>query len=589
MKKNGAALIVYALEQIGVRKTFGIPGISNSTIYEALYKSAHIEPIIVSSELSAGYMADAVSRTTTSIGTIIVVQGAGITHAMSAIAQANIDGIPLLIISGSNRIPGKDYHLHYMDLSKALDGIAKNKYQINDADEIISTIYEAFELAVSGEPGPVFIEIPLSVQMEQTESQFIPFIKKGKDALTHQGSAKNDGFQLFAETETLENKLENATEIIRNALSPGIYAGWGAIGAVNELKQLAELLTVPVSTTLQGISVFPYDHSLHAGMGFGHFAVPAAQNAFKKCDCLIAVGAKFSELATANYQLPVPENLIHIDINPSVFHKNYHAKVAIEGDSQMVLKEIIQILIKKNIRSKNDLKQLSASIENDKAAYKKSWLRNPNEVAVSPGFFFNALRNHLPKDTYIVTGGGNHRFLAAELFPISEPRLFIGNTDSNCMGYGLPAAIGVKLMYRSNTVIAIIGEAGLLTNGLELITAHYYKLGLIVFVLRESGILYSDQMDNIKNFRKTETAFKSIDLEKYAASIQAEYLVMKNDIDISGVITKSKEFSKIGKNVIVEVHWDSSRKSMFAEGLTKPDMSRHSILEKLKMLFKSNN
>jgi acetolactate synthase I/II/III large subunit len=585
MKRNGALLAVYALEQIGVRKTFGIPGIYNSELYDHLYKSTQIEPVIVCSELSAGYMADAVSRTTGTIGTIVIVQGAGITHAMSAIGQAYIDGIPLLIISGSNKLQGKDYQLHNLNLSRALDGLVKQSFQIKNVSDIIPTIFNAFELATGGEPGPVFIDIPLNIQAEQTDLDLIPYKKQESNS-----GIKNENssfLQPFEEKESYESKIESAGNIIANAKQPGLFAGWGTIDAYNEVKQLAELLAIPVCTTLQGSSVFPYNHPLHTGIGFGPSAVPAARNAFKSCDCLIAVGVKFSELATSNFQLPVPENLIHIDINPEVFHKNYHAKVAIEGDSKIVLGELIKILTQKGALPKNNIGEISKSIQKDKEAYKKTWLSQLNEELVSPGFFFNALRNHFDKDTILISGNGSHRFYAAELFPVSEPRYFICPTDSNAMGYGIPACIATKLVFKTKTVIAIVDEVGFMINGLELITAQYYKLGIIVCVLKELKLDSNESIDKEKNLISANPVQKSINIEKFAASVHAEYFIMKNDIDISGVLAKSKAIIKAGKSVIVEVLWDSSRKSAYTSGLVKPDTSRISFFEKLKILFKS--
>ena len=588
MKRNGASLAVYALEQIGVRKTFGIPGVHNSAIYDQLFKSAHIEPIIVSSELSAGFMADAISRTSDSIGTVVVVQGAGVTHLSSAIGQALVDNIPLLVISGSNRQVGKDFQMHYFNLDKSLEGLVKKSFQVKDVSQIITIIYEAYNLAISGSPGPVFIEIPLEIQIEQTDLPFLDYKKTAHESKT-ENSAESVELQIFAGSETAYSKIKQAVELLSDSKLPGIYIGRGALNASDEVKQLAEMLGAPISTTLQGVGVFAQDHPLHTGFGFGNFAVPAAKNAFKNCDCLIAVGVRFSEIATANYLLPVPENLIHIDINHSVFHKNYHAKIAIEGDSKIVLNEVLSILKSKSIKPKTGINELSKKIEKDKLAYKMSWLDNSNEQLVSPGFFFNALRNYFPQESILISGNGTHRFYAAELYPVKEIHEFVCPSDSDAMGYGIPACIAAKLIHKSKTVIGIIGEAGLLVNGLEMITAQYYKLGLLIFVLRDWVAHQNEISDRERAATLTNPMHRSIDIEKFAASVHAEYYVIRNDIDISGALTKAKEVIKTGKSIIVEVIWDNSRKSAYASGLLKPDLSRISFLEKLKILFKSRN
>jgi acetolactate synthase-1/2/3 large subunit len=586
MKKNGAMLLVHALEQIGVRKTFGIPGIYNSAIYDFLYKSAYIEPVITCSELSAGYMADGASRSSESIGTLIIVQGAGITHAMSAIAQAFIDGIPMLVIAGSQKQAGKDYQMHALDLNKALDGIVKQKIQVKKVSEIIPTIYNAYDKAINNGPGPVFIDIPVDIQTEPNDLELIPY-QKTKKELPEKADNHSAGIQLFTESETVELKMQKAVDLIAEASQPGLYTGWGAIDAYDEIKQLAELLVIPVSTNLQGISAFPNDHPLHVGVGFGNSAVPAAKNAFKNCDCLIAIGLKFSELDTASFQLPVPENLIHLNINQDTFHKNYHAKVAIAGDLKTTMKELVSLVLKKGIKPKNIPGELTESIQKDKQAYKKSWLGQPNEQLVSPGYFYNALRNYFPQDTFLVLGNGSHRFLASELFPVMEPRHFICPADLNTMGFGIPAAMGTKFLNKSKFVLAIVEEGGLMINGLEILTAQYYKLGILIFVLRDWMLEFQNQISKEKRQETDDPLQKSVNIEQFTASVHAEYFIMKNDIDISGVLTKAKGIVKSGKNVVVEVRWDNSRKSAYTSALNRGDLSRISLIDKLKILFKS--
>ena len=587
MKKNGAMLTVFALEQIGVRKTFGIPGIYNSLIYDYLYKSAHIEPIITLSELSAAYMADAVSRTSNSIGTVVVVQGAGISHLMSAVGQAQIDGIPLLIISSSHSEPAKNFQLHQLNLDKALDGLVKGFFKVQKIEELISTIYNAFNLATQGEPGPVLVDVPLHVQVDQKDVPFENYQINESPGQPLKKEKNITGQVIYDKDNSISDNISKAAEIIAHSKHPGIYIGWGAMEASEEIKKLAELLKAPVSTTLQGLSAFPDNHPLHTGFGFGSFAVPSSNHAFKDCDCLLAIGVKFSELSTANFQLPVPENLIHIDINPDVFNKNYQSKVKLEGDAKVVVNNLLKSLSSKTLKNTINTDELAESIRQDKQDYKKSWLTDPKENIVSPGYFFNALRNHLSQDTALVLDNGTHRFYAAELFPVSGSRLFICPTNSNCMGYGIPAAIGTKLLNKNRIVASIISETDLLLNGFELITAQHYKAAIMVFVIRDkdSGI---QQIMQDKSKNKEREAYEKlyINIEKFAESIKAEYFLMKNDIDISGVLTKSKDTLKAGKNAVIEVLWDSTRKSLYTEAIDKPDLSRINLAEKIRMLFK---
>ena len=444
MKKTGAELALFALEQIGVKYTFGIPGVHNTELYDALNSSGQITPILVTHEGGAAFMADAVSRTTDHIGTLVVVPAAGVTHAMSGIGEAFLDGIPMLVITGGvRRDSGKSYQLHQVDHKKLVGGVVKEVFLAQHHRDIINVIYEAYEVATSGTPGPVFVEIPSNLLLFQDTVDDMP---------AYEPSTHKRPLDVM--------HIKQAASMLKQARNPGLYLGWGAVHCVDQSIQLAERLNMPVSTTLQGLSSFPASHPLHTGMGFGQSAVPAAQKAFANCDCLLAAGARFSELATASYGLPVPENLIHIDINGEVFDRNYPSKVSIQGDT----KDIFEALIKElgNQEISNDNSQIKDQIALDKASYQKEWANLPEKNLVSPHRFFQALEKRLSKSAYVAVDDGNHTFLTMELFPIDQARHFISPSDFNCMGYCIPAAIATKLCHPDNQVIGIVGDGAFL-------------------------------------------------------------------------------------------------------------------------------
>lgn len=591
MKKSGAFLTVYALEQIGVRKTFGIPGVHNTEIYDQLNSSSQIEPVLVTHEGAGAFMADAVSRTSNSIGTLVIVPAAGMTHALSGIGEAYLDGIPMLIISGGTRKDtGKSYQLHQLDMEKVLDGIIKKYILIQHHQEIIPAIFEAYQTAMEGEPGPVFIEIPVEIQMFHAHIDTLPKFQALKqpvfeDTLPEQ---KHKSFSVFAD-ESIENKslVQYAVDLLINAKSPGLYVGWGAVDAFEETKRIAELIGAPVSTSLQGLSAFPANHPLHTSLGFGPSATPAGQNAFKNCDCLLAVGVRFSELATGSYGLNVPENLIHIDINPQVFNKNYPAKLTFCGDSKQVLSAIITELEKRGYKHAADFSALAKQISNDKEQYKKIWLKEAKENIVSPGFFFNALRNSLNDDAIIVTDDGNHTFLTAELFPVHKPRHFISPTDFNCMGYGVPATIAAKMMNPNKQVVGIVGDGAFMMTAMEMVTAFTHKLGVIIFVFHDGELGQISQFQEIPLNRKTATIIGQLNIEGIAAGVHAKYLQLINDIDINGVLNKAFELIQQKHNVIVDVNIDYSRKTFLTKGVVKTNLSRFPVSEKIRMLIRA--
>src|SRR5690554_581782 len=268
MRKSGAALARYALEQLGVKHTFGIPGVHNTELYDELNASEQIQPVLVAHEGGGAFMADAVSRMGESIGTMVIVPAAGVTHAASGIGEAGLDGIPMLVISGGiHSESGHKYQLHDMDQHTLLSPITKATFRIETHDEVIPTIYEAYRIATSGEPGPVFIELPYNI------GNFLGDIEGMPAFSTHAASAQVD-----------KTLLKQAADLLAQAKKPGIFVGWGAINAVDSVKAIAEHLSAPVCTTLQGLSAFPGNHPLHTGMGFGEYAVPAATEAFAECD-----------------------------------------------------------------------------------------------------------------------------------------------------------------------------------------------------------------------------------------------------------------------------------------------------------------
>ncbi|MCG8490462.1 MAG: thiamine pyrophosphate-binding protein, partial [Sneathiellales bacterium] len=442
MKKTGAELAVFAMEQIGVEFTFGIPGVHNTELYDQLNNSRKITPIMVTHEGGASFMADAVSRVGGSIGTLVVVPAAGLTHASSGIGEAYLDGIPMLVICGGIRNDlDYSYQLHQMDQHQFMKGLTKATYLIETHEDVIPTLYEAYRTATSGEPGPVFVELPVNIQL-----------------MTGPVSSKPD-FELVDELEEPDDgDVQKAVALIRQAKNPAIFAGWGAKKARQELLDLAEKLHAPVSTTLQGLAVFPADHPLHTGMGFGPSAVPAAQEAFKNCDCLIAIGTRFSEIPTGSFGVTVPENLIHIDINPDVIGVNYPVAAALVSDAKIALSSLIQALGNDMGEEQKSNSSVEAVIKSSKEQYRAEWESHKNDERVNPLHFFESLRKGLDPDAIVVVDDGNHTFLAAELFPVLDPDGFICPSDFNCMGYAVPAAIGAKISNPEKQVTAIVGD-----------------------------------------------------------------------------------------------------------------------------------
>lgn len=568
MKKTGAWLVRYALEQLGVRYTFGIPGVHNIELYDELGSSSKITPILVTHEAAGSFMADAISRVSDSIGCMVIVPAAGAAYASAGIGEAYLDGIPMLVISGGVRtdVPYR-YQLHELDQQAMMAAITKKTFKVRSHKEIVATIFEAYEIANQGEPGPVFVEVPANLQLFAGD---IGELQKYRPVSA-----------VFPEPDVTE--IDKAVDMLLRAKRPGIFLGWGAVDASDLVLHIAEHLNAPVATTLQGISAFPASHPLHTGLSFGPSAVPAAENAFKQCDVMLAVGTRFGEIGTGSFGVKVPSNLIHIDINPHALNANYPAKVAIAGDARHVLQALWSALqttsAPPNLRG-----DVRDQIRRDKEAYLQEWYRHDSRERVNPALFFKGLRKQLRDDAFVVVDDGNHTFLAAELMPIHGARKFISPTDFNCMGYCVPAAIATKLANRDKQVVGIVGDGAFTMTCMEIITAATHKLGAIFFVFHDGELSQISQAQEIPYNRKTCTVIGKLDVSGVARATGGRFLALEHNSQIDDVIAKALQLAGEGIPVVVDVNIDYSKRTRFTEGIVKTNLMRFPLNAKARFI-----
>ena len=568
MQKTAAWLARHALEQAGVRYTFGIPGVHNTELYDEFAASASITPVLVAHEGGGAFMADAVSRTGAGLGALLIVPAAGVTHAASGIGEAFLDGIPLLVIAGGiRRDTGRAYQLHDMDQHALLAPITKGRWRVDTHAEVVPVIYEACRLAMCGEPGPVFVEIPVNLQLMTGEAgdipNYVPLPRAG-----HKASPAD---------------ISRAAELLRQARRPGIFCGWGAVDATAELRMLAEALGAPVATTLQGLSSFPATHPLHAGFALGPSAVPASENAFRDCDCLLAVGTRFAEIPTGSFGYEPPANLVHVDINPRVFGANYRPAVALEGDARAVLAALIETL--GPVPAGTDrARRVREQIAADKKSYHDEWLAHDSQGRVNPTRFFDALRSRLPDDAIVVADDGNHTFLVAELMPIHAARAFFSPSDFNSMGYCIPAVIGAKLARPDRTVVGIVGDGAVRMTGLEMATAVAQKAGVVWFVFNDGELAQIAQAQETPYNRKTCTVLPELDFEGLARANRVGYRAMRGNDDIERVIADSLAAAAAGQPMLVDVHIDYSKRTRFTEGVIRTNLKRFGLQDKARLI-----
>jgi acetolactate synthase-1/2/3 large subunit len=567
-RRTGAALVREALERLGVRYAFGIPGVHNTEIYDELASSPSIEPVLVAHEGGGAFMADAVSRTGTSLGTIVVVPAAGITHAASGIGEAFLDGIPMLVISGGiRRDTAHRYQLHDVDQHALLRPITKGTWLARDHAAIVPAIFAAWSAATSGEPGPTYVEIPVNLQLSAGEAGELPAVPTPRPPPVPAAA-----------------DLDAAAELLAASRAPGIFCGWGAVGAVEELEALATRLGAPVATTLQGLSSFRGDHPLHAGFALGPSAVPAGVNAFARCDCLLAVGTRFSEIPTGSYGARVPANLVHVDLNPAVMGANYPVRVALVGDARETLAALLARLSPVDETARVRAHAVAERIALDKRAYLDEWRAHDARGRVNPAHFFEALRRALPRDAIVVADDGNHTFLTAELLPILEPRTFMAPTDFNCMGYCVPATIGAKLACPGRVVVGIVGDGALRMTGLEALTAVQRGLGVVWFVFNDGELSQIAQAQQIPLNRKTCTVLGGLELAAFARAVGAEHLELAGDGDAERAISAALAAAAAGRTVFVDVRIDYSKRTRFTAGTLKTTFARFDTRTQLRFL-----
>jgi acetolactate synthase-1/2/3 large subunit len=570
MKRTGAWIAVRALEALGIKYTFGIPGVHNTELYDELNSSESITPVLVTHEGGAAFMADGMSRTSNLTGTLVIVPAAGATHAASGIGEAFLDGVPMLVICGGIRTDlDKRYQLHELDQHAFLKALTKATFLVTSHADIVSTLFKAWEIAHSGEPGPVFVEIPVNLQMfpgEVAEMPAPPVIAKPQKA-----SAAD---------------IRRAAELLLTAKHPALFIGWGARDAFDQTRGIAEFLQAPVATTLQGLSVFSAAHPLHTGFGFGAAAVPAARNAFADCDCMLAVGTRFAEIATGSFGVTVPRDLIHSDINPAVFSANYPAAVALEGDAAAVLSLLLEELQGLGTARPANV-ELHRRIQSDKLAYNNEWLSHDSRGKVNPAVFFNALRAAMPDNAIAVVDDGNHTYLTAELFPVRHPKALIVPTDFNCMGYAVPAAIGAKLANPEREVFAIVGDGAFTMTCMEIVSATRLGLGLVYYVFHDGELSQIAQAQEIPFNRKPCTALGAIDFSGVAIATGAEYIRVESNAEVTAAVTRARESASGGRPVIVDLIMDYSKRTAFTQGAVKTNFKRLPLAQRLRMVTRA--
>lgn len=566
-RTTAASLAVRALEEVGVTHTFGIPGVHNTELYDELDRSEKITPVLVTSEFNGGFMADAMSRVGSGVGCLALVPAAGFTHAASGIGEAMLDGIPMLVITGGVRSDGEfGYQLHQMDQLELAKGLTKAAFRAERVADVPGMIHEAYRIATTGTPGPVLVELPVNLQMQAEDAPDPePFVPAPAAPLPP------------------AVQLDKAAEILLSAEKPVLYVGWGARRAREDLVRLAEALGAPVVTTLQGVATFPHDHPLHAGFCFGPAAVPSAREAAEGHDAMLAVGARFGEIATGSFGIDPPRNLVHVDIDPAVIDRNYPARIGLVGDAAAILPALLERVSGRAGRAGERAQTLAAEIAKRKSSYRADFLAHDSGDRVNPAALFDAVDARVGDDCLTTVDDGNHTFLAAELWPLRGTRDFISPTDFNAMGYAVPAGIAAALAHPGREVVTFVGDGCFRMTGSELVTASALGLGLVVYVFDDGELAQIAQAQALPYNRKTCTVMPTMAIEHLAAATGSELIRITGADDLAASVDRAHTLAAEGRPVVVDVHIDYSRSSTFTQGIIKTNFKRFPTRDKLRI------
>ncbi|HEI9904496.1 TPA: acetolactate synthase 3 large subunit [Serratia marcescens] len=507
---SGAEMVVRSLIDQGVKHVFGYPGGAVLDIYDALHTVGGIDHILVRHEQGAVHMADGYARATGEVGVVLVTSGPGATNAITGIATAYMDSIPMVVLSGQvpSSLIGYDA-FQECDMVGISRPVVKHSFLVKRTEDIPAVLKKAFYLASSGRPGPVVIDLPKdivgpAVRMPYAYPQDVSMRSYNPTVQGHRG------------------QIKRALQTILAAKKPVMYVGGGAINASceAELLALAEQLNLPVTSSLMGLGAFPGTHRQSVGM-LGMHGTYEANKTMHHADVIFAVGVRFDDRTTNNLAKYCPDaTVLHIDIDPTSISKTVDADIPIVGDAKQVLVQMLELLAQDEKAQDHDaLRDWWQSIEQWRARDCLGY--DKHSGTIKPQAVIETLHRLTKGDAYVTSDVGQHQMFAALYYPFDKPRRWINSGGLGTMGFGLPAALGVKLALPEETVVCVTGDGSIQMNIQELSTALQYNLPVVVVNLNNrylgmvkqwQDMIYSGRhsqsyMDSLPDFVKLAEAY----------------------------------------------------------------------------------
>jgi acetolactate synthase-1/2/3 large subunit len=494
---TGAEATAAALLQQGVGCVFGIPGAQENELWDA-FKSRGVPYLLVTHEFSAACMADGYARATGCPGVLCTVPGPGVTNSLSGLGEALCDSVPVVAIVGDvgNGKHARPFQVHCLDNVALLKPVTKGVFPVRCVAEIPWAIQQAFALAASGEPGPAAVVIPYNLFIEAHDFRVPP---PPLAALPWDEAAVARAIQLLAD----------------RRLRVGFYAGLGCMDHGEKLLRTAELLQAPVATSVSGKGVIPETHPLAVGWGYGPQATRTAEEEFKEVDCIVAIGVRFSEVATGFYSNPRPPRLVHVDANPDNLGRVLKPDVCVNADAGLFLDVVLAN--EQSVRRPPD-PALRGRIHQRKCADAREHAKPLAAMqGVDPMGLILALRRALPEDGLLFVDVTCSEHLAAEAYTVCRPRTYFNPTDNQAMGWSIPAALGAQRAFPGRPVATLTGDGCFLMTATEISTAGRAGLPVKFFVLDDQAYHYMQELQHPAYLRTTATTLARLD---YAALAQ---------------------------------------------------------------------
>ncbi|MHC1685197.1 MAG: biosynthetic-type acetolactate synthase large subunit [Clostridiaceae bacterium] len=466
MKLNGAEITIKLLERQGIKEIAGIPGGSSLPLYDALYNS-EINHILTRHEQGAAFIAQGMARSTGKAAVCFATSGPGATNLLTAIADAKLDSVPIIAITG--QVP---YHYIGTDSFQEVDTygltipIVKHNFLVRSVEDLFRIIPEAFRLAECGRPGPIVIDIPKDIQLKEYEFENWPEPYKKEE---YNEDIDKEQFKTIA-------------KVINEAKKPVFYIGGGIIASESseEIFNISKKNTIPVATTLMGLGAYPCEDPLYLGM-LGMHGARFTNLLLNEADLIIAIGVRFDDRAVGNINKFCPDaKILHIDIDEAEINKVKSADYSIKGDTKFILNNLIQYI------NQDDREFWESEIRTFKAKY--PFVKPSKEDVFHPINIIEYVSSIVPEDTIITTDVGQHQMWTAQVYPVQKPRTLLTSGGLGTMGFGLPAAIGAAVSNPDKTVICFSGDGSILMNIQELATLADLNLNIKILILNNGHL-----------------------------------------------------------------------------------------------------